>query len=81
MSDHEKVWINVHRAKSRKRVLWVVEELFRGSWVPSEPRESRAQARLMLNYLVREYGVDPAKMRIRAYVPDPFLNRDRRPSR
>jgi hypothetical protein len=66
-----------------KFVLWAVERNVKGNWVvyPTDVRMTRSNARRMRRYLVEVYGLDPKELRIRAYVPDPFLNRDYRPSR
>jgi NADPH-dependent ferric siderophore reductase len=64
----------------------VSKHAYRWVRIPDYPRtvwvlETRIEARRLRDYLLREYGIDPKTVRIRAYVPDPFLNRDRRVSR
>ena len=78
MSKHAYLWCKV---PDYPRTVWVLEGNRSGRWLPEETRDSRAEARRLRDYLLREYGIDPKTVRIRAYVPDPFLNRDRRVSR
>jgi hypothetical protein len=78
VSKHAYRWV---RIPDYPRTVWVLETNEYGRWLPSETRETRIEARRLRDYLLREYGIDPKTVRIRAYVPDPFLNRDRRVSR
>lgn len=71
----------VRPARERQRVLWVLEQALGLAWLPDTSHETRKAAREQRQYLISEYGADPKGMRIRAYVPDPFLNRDSRTSR
>lgn len=66
----------------RPRTVWIIEANHGPKvWHVDSMYFTRADARYSRDNLVSTHGVDPKRMRIRAYVPDPFLNRDRRVSR
>ena len=61
--------------------VWVIEMRMDYDWAASSFYYPRAEARESRAHMIEYYETDPKRMRIRAYVPDPFLNRDRRVSR
>jgi hypothetical protein len=65
----------------RPRNVWVIETLHGKVWEVDSTHLTRRDVRDARADLMSTYGIPSKYMRIRAYVPDPFLNRDRRVSR